>query len=108
MLRTGVGEVGETAMVHGTAAGVECGRRAGASVVVGVLTGPHPAARLHKAGATHVIKTIAQLPGVLARGRARDGAAAGDARVRPAYPASRKLSSVTHLLISGSMAGSVR
>ena len=66
MLRTGVGEVGETAMVHGTAAGVECGRRAGASVVVGVLTGPHPAVRLHKAGATHVIRTIAQLPGVFA------------------------------------------
>lgn len=70
MLRTGVGEVGETAMVHGTAAGVECGRRAGASLVVGVLTGPHPAARLHSAGATHVIKTIADLPGVLAGGGA--------------------------------------
>jgi phosphoglycolate phosphatase len=70
MLRTGVGEVSETAMVHGTAAGLECGRRAGASLVVGVLTGPHPAARLYSAGATHVIKTIADLPGVLAEGGA--------------------------------------
>ena len=65
MLRTGVGEVGELAMVHGTAAGIECGRRAGASLIAGVLTGPHPAARLHSAGATHVIRTVADLPAVL-------------------------------------------
>lgn len=68
MLRTGVRDVGETAMVHGTAAGVESGRRAGASVVVGVLTGPHPAARLQAAGATHVLESIAGLPDVLALG----------------------------------------
>lgn len=68
MLRTGVGEVGETLLVHGTAAGVECGRRAGAGLVVGVLTGPHPAARLQAAGATHVIESIADLPGVIAPG----------------------------------------
>jgi hypothetical protein len=35
---------------------------------VGVLTGPHPAARLHAAGATHVINTIADLPAVLPGG----------------------------------------
>jgi phosphoglycolate phosphatase len=68
MLRTGVGEVGETLMVHGTAAGVECGRRAGAGMVVGVLTGPHPAARLQAAGATHVIESVADLPGAIAPG----------------------------------------
>lgn len=64
MLRTGVGEVGEMAMVHGAAAGIECGRRAGASLIAGVLTGPHPAARLHAAGATHVIRSVADLPAV--------------------------------------------
>jgi phosphoglycolate phosphatase len=68
MLRTGVGEVGETLLVHGTAAGVECGRRAGAGLVVGVLTGPHPAARLQAAGATHVIESVADLPAVIAAG----------------------------------------
>jgi len=66
MLRTGVEDVRELMMVHGTAAGVQCGRRAGAQAAVGVLTGPHPEARLAAAGATHVISSVAGLPGVLA------------------------------------------
>jgi len=69
MLRVGVGDVREVAMVHATAAGVECGRRAGARIVAGVLTGPHPAARLRASGATHVLASIADLPGVLEGGR---------------------------------------
>jgi phosphoglycolate phosphatase len=66
MLRVGVGDVSELAMVTATGAGVECGRRAGASVSVGLLTGPHSVARLQAAGATRVIDSIADLPGVLA------------------------------------------
>jgi phosphoglycolate phosphatase len=66
MLRVGVGDVRELAMVHSTGAGVECGRRAGANIAVGVLTGPHSAARLRGAGATHVIRNIGELPAVLA------------------------------------------
>jgi phosphoglycolate phosphatase len=66
MLRAGVGDVREVAMVHGTAAGIECGRNAGASVLAGVLTGPHPAARLRTAGATHVMRSVAELPAALA------------------------------------------
>jgi phosphoglycolate phosphatase len=66
MLRAGVGDVREVAMVDGTAAGIECGRHAGASVLAAVLTGPHPAARLRAAGATHVIRSVAELPAVLA------------------------------------------
>ena len=66
MLRVGVGDVREVAVVQPTAAGVECGRRAGARIVAGVLTGVHPAARLRAAGATHVIDSVADLPGVLA------------------------------------------
>lgn len=65
MLRVGVGDVRELAMVAATGAGVECGRRAGASVSVGLLTGPHSVARLQAAGATHVIESIADLPRVL-------------------------------------------
>jgi phosphoglycolate phosphatase len=75
MLRVGVGDVREVAVVQPTAAGVECGRRAGARIVAGVLTGVHPAARLRAAGATHVIDSVADLPGVLASSEA--GAARG-------------------------------
>jgi phosphoglycolate phosphatase len=66
MLRVGVADVREFAMVHGTGAGVECARRAGASVAVGVLTGPHSVARLRSAGATHIIDSVAELPALLA------------------------------------------
>ncbi|MGW1379301.1 phosphonatase-like hydrolase [Streptomyces sp. NPDC002446] len=41
------------------------GRRAGASVVAGVLTGAHDAARLTAAGATHVLGSVAELPALL-------------------------------------------
>jgi phosphoglycolate phosphatase len=79
MLRLGVGGVREVAVVHATAAGVECGRRAGVRVVAGVLTGPHPAARLRAAGATHVLGSIADLPDVLAAvGGAGSGSGAGE------------------------------
>jgi hypothetical protein len=61
-------------VIHSDSAGVEAGRRSGAAAVVGVLTGPHPAARLRAAGATSVIPSIADLPALLA-----DGAATGTA-----------------------------
>ena len=41
------------------------GGDAGASVVAGVLTGADGAARLLGAGATHVLGSIAELPGIL-------------------------------------------
>src|SRR5271169_3760005 len=65
LLRAGAGDVREMAVVHGTGAGMESGRRAGAALVAGVLTGPHSAARLRAAGATHVLHSIAELPGIL-------------------------------------------
>ncbi|MGH3303879.1 MAG: HAD family hydrolase [Streptosporangiaceae bacterium] len=67
MLQAGVARVQDVAVVHGTGAGMECGRRSGALVVVGVLTGAHSAARLRAAGATHVVGSIAQLPALLER-----------------------------------------
>jgi phosphoglycolate phosphatase len=76
MLRTGVGAVQDVAVVHGTGAGVEAGRRSGAGVVAGVLTGPHPPARLRAAGATSILPSIADLPALLADGVATDGTAA--------------------------------
>jgi len=65
VIRSGAESVQNVAVVHGTGAGMECGRRSAASAMVGVLTGPHSAARLRGAGATHVISSIADLPGLL-------------------------------------------
>jgi phosphoglycolate phosphatase len=93
VLRTGTGSVGEVAVVHGTGAGVEGGRRSGASIVAGVLTGPHSVQRLRSAGATHIFDSIADLPGLMHAGAAAfssDVPAAsenGDSgRMRPAQP----------------------
>jgi phosphonatase-like hydrolase len=62
MLRLGIGDVSETAVASGTENGLIAGRRAGASVIAGVLTGAHTATRLRRAGATHLIESIADLP----------------------------------------------
>ncbi|MCF3176888.1 phosphonatase-like hydrolase [Streptomyces sioyaensis] len=41
------------------------GRRAGAGIVAGVLTGAHERAQLESAGATHVLGSVAELPALL-------------------------------------------
>jgi phosphoglycolate phosphatase len=84
MLQVGVASVQDVAVVHGTGAGMECGRNSGAGAVVGVLTGAHPAARLRAAGATHVVRSIADLPGVLDSLQARASRAAGADNGAPA------------------------
>ena len=66
MLRLGVTDVRETAVVHDTASGILCGRRSGAGLVAGVLTGAHSGDRLRRAGAMYLIPSIAQLPDLLA------------------------------------------
>ncbi len=66
MLRLGVTDVRETAYAGGTESGILCGRRAGAQIVAGILTGGHTRDRLHRAGATHLLGSFAELPGVLA------------------------------------------
>jgi hypothetical protein len=65
MLRLGVADVRETAVAQDAESGILCGRRAGASIVAGVLTGTHSSDRLRRAGATHLIPTIAHLPELL-------------------------------------------
>lgn len=69
-LQLGVDDVRETVVAQSTESGVLCGCRAGAGLVAGVLTGTHPAARLRRAGATHVLASVADLPAVLAAVRA--------------------------------------
>jgi phosphoglycolate phosphatase len=71
VLQCGTGAVADVAVIHSTSAGVESGRRSGASIVVGVLTGPHSAARLRASGATHILGSIADVPALLSAG---DGA----------------------------------
>lgn len=65
LMRTGADAVGRVAVVGDTASDLTCGQRAGASVLVGVLTGAHDEQRLRAAGATHVLPSVAGLPGLL-------------------------------------------
>ncbi|MCZ4098655.1 MULTISPECIES: phosphonatase-like hydrolase [unclassified Streptomyces] len=63
LLRTGAADdVREIAVAGDTSYDMLCGRRSGASVVAGVLTGAHDEAALRGAGATHVLASVAELP----------------------------------------------
>jgi phosphoglycolate phosphatase len=66
MLRLEVTDVRETAVVDCTDSGILSGRRAGAGIVAGVLTGPHARERLQRAGATHLMPSVAYLPELIA------------------------------------------
>ncbi|MES9540623.1 MULTISPECIES: HAD family hydrolase [unclassified Actinomadura] len=61
-LRLGVDDVRHIAVCGDTAADMLSGRRSGASIVAGVLTGAHDHDRLLAAGATHVLPSITTLP----------------------------------------------
>jgi phosphonatase-like hydrolase len=78
MLRLGVSDVRETAVAHDAQNGVMCGRRAGASVVAGILSGTHSGDRLRKAGATHLMPNVGYLPELLNIGAEQaEGASSG-------------------------------
>ncbi|MFI9046682.1 phosphonatase-like hydrolase [Streptomyces sp. NPDC053427] len=63
LLRTGAADdVREIAVAGDTSYDMLSGRRAGAGIVAGVLTGAHDAAQLTAAGATHVLGSVAELP----------------------------------------------
>lgn len=66
-LRTGaVADVCETVVAGDTAYDMLSGRRAGAGIVAGVLTGAHDRPALTAHGATHVLGSVAGLPALLA------------------------------------------
>ncbi|WP_030674546.1 phosphonatase-like hydrolase [Streptomyces rimosus] len=66
LLRTGAADsVRQVAVAGDTSYDMLSGRRAGASVVAGVLTGAHDEAALRDAGATHVLGSVAGLPALL-------------------------------------------
>ncbi|MET7620444.1 phosphonatase-like hydrolase [Streptomyces sp. NPDC005408] len=66
-LRTGaVDGVQQIAVVGDTSYDMLSGVRSGAGVVAGVLTGAHDKQQLETHGATHVLGSVAELPGLLA------------------------------------------
>ena len=81
MLRLGVEDVQEAAYAGSTTSGIRCGKRAGARIVAGVLTGGHTRDRLREAGATHFITRITEFPALLA-GAGTDTPAAGAPQAR--------------------------
>ena len=66
ILRLGVGDVRDVAVATASESGVLAARRAGAGLVAGVLTGVHDAARLRRAGATHLLADVGELPDLVA------------------------------------------
>lgn len=60
-----VTDVAEVAVVGDTANDILTGRRAGAEIVVGVLTGAHDERALRDAGASHVVASVAELPEII-------------------------------------------
>ncbi|MBH1932877.1 phosphonatase-like hydrolase [Streptomyces sp. AV19] len=75
LLRTHAADgVGGIAVAGDTAYDILSGRRAGAPVVAGVLTGAHDAEALRAAGATAVLDSVAQLPDLIAAYEAGAGA----------------------------------
>jgi phosphonatase-like hydrolase len=86
MLRLGVEDVREAAYAGTSASGVMCAKRAGAGIVAGVLAGGHTRDRLRRAGATHLIGEVAELPALLAGGDPETHKAAEHAATRRAAP----------------------
>lgn len=57
-------DVRQTVVVGDATSDIQSGRRAGASLVLGVLTGTHREAALRAAGAHDVLPSVAEVPGV--------------------------------------------
>ncbi|AZG48056.1 phosphonatase-like hydrolase [Gordonia insulae] len=64
-LRAQVDDVAHVAVVGDTSSDILTGRRAGAGVVAGVLTGAHDVDALQAAGATHVLDSVADVAALL-------------------------------------------
>jgi phosphonatase-like hydrolase len=65
LMRLEVDAVQEVAVAGDTVSDLEAGRAAGAAIVAGVLTGAHDRRQLESAPHTHVLESIAELPGVV-------------------------------------------
>ena len=67
LLRLGAGDVRDVAVVTASESGVVAARRAGAGLVVGVLSDAGGSNRLGRAGATHLLSDLADLPDLLSQ-----------------------------------------
>ncbi|MEW9533935.1 HAD family hydrolase [Microbispora sp. NPDC049125] len=65
VLRSGVEDVRQVAVAGDSESDMLCGRRAGASIVAGVLTGVHSRERLLSGGATHIVDSLADFPALV-------------------------------------------
>jgi phosphonatase-like hydrolase len=77
VIRLQVDDVRDVAVAGDTVSDLIAGRRAGASVVAGVLTGAHDRRRLAEGNPTHILRGIDELPAVIAGAR---GPAVSEAR----------------------------
>jgi phosphoglycolate phosphatase len=68
VLRLRIDDVAEVAVVGDTASDLLAGTRSGASWVIGVLSGAHSREQLAQAPHTHLIASVADLPGLLLGG----------------------------------------
>jgi phosphoglycolate phosphatase len=66
ILRLGVGDVRDVAVVTSAESGVLAARRAGARLAIGVLSDVHDGRRLRRAGATHLLTDLGDLPDLIA------------------------------------------
>ena len=62
IMRLGIGDVRDVAVVTASESGVMGARRAGASLIVGVPGEVHDTSRLRRAGATHLLADVGELP----------------------------------------------
>lgn len=65
ILELRVDSVAQVACVGDTVADLEAGNRAGAGLVIGVLTGSHDRATLEQAPHTHILDSVAEVPSLL-------------------------------------------
>lgn len=68
LLRLATDDVRAMAVATSSESGVLAAQRAGAGMIVGVLSGGHDGARLRRAGATHLLEDMAELPALVASG----------------------------------------
>jgi phosphoglycolate phosphatase len=66
VLRLGVADVRDVAVVTASEGGVQSARRAGSRLVIGALSDTDDATRLRRAGATHLLADIGELPDLVA------------------------------------------
>ena len=66
VLRLGIGDVRDVVAVTATEGGALAAQRAGARLIVGVLSDIDDASRLRRAGATHLLSDVGELPDLVA------------------------------------------